>query len=67
MLLDYLNDDRLRINSLPDPTVNIFKLVLALRWQRAGMVQTKAQYQFCHKFLDHCLKQKLLGVGAYKT
>ena len=40
--------------------VSVSNLVRLLRVSRAGMVQTKGQYQFCYRFLDFCILNRAL-------
>jgi len=47
---------------IKDPTINVFSVVKALRDERAGMVQTKAQYKFIFDFLAWLLERHLLGM-----
>lgn len=54
-------DKTLRQEGDSEPTIDLFHIVSLLRDQRPGMVQTKAQYQFCYAFLDHCISNKLFG------
>jgi len=62
ILLDYLNRQRLQQEGTNDPTINVFHLVRNLREQRAGMVQSKAQYQFVYDFIAYCIQNHQLGL-----
>lgn len=63
--LDFL--DRARLATLTEEEeaslpIDVFRVVLALRVCRPGMVQTEKQYRYIYSFLQHCFSQQLLGL-----
>jgi len=48
------------------PTFNVFETILKLRANRAGMVQTKDQFEFCYRAVLEEYKSRLKQSSQYE-
>eukprot|EP01119_Soliformovum_irregulare_P021647 TRINITY_DN7251_c1_g1_i3.p1 TRINITY_DN7251_c1_g1~~TRINITY_DN7251_c1_g1_i3.p1 ORF type:complete len:129 (-),score=32.01 TRINITY_DN7251_c1_g1_i3:33-419(-) len=57
-------DADLKSDAHADPTVNMVDLVIKMRSQRAGMIQTPEQYQFCYQAINDGAKELFAKYGS---